>query len=348
MEQNSSISNFKAFYIPLSIISIYLTLEFIFRIYFFGFYTIFNWNKYNPQGILVTDIVEEVEDPEICWKLKPNLNTIFKTKTFTTNSLGFRNRELELNKPSDKIRIAVLGRSITMGAGVNDYEVYTDVLQNQLDQWKPDSYEIINCAVGAHNIKQMFMYYETYVAKLNPDIILIPLTIKDLIKNVPINPPPLSLAIPKKTNLRYYFSFTFLYDSSRLLMKRKLNKIISTDWKDRYLEANDTKIPTIASKNILSEFIDKRNKEGISCYIMSMIRSEPKNIEDLKNSKKKFIDFVNKQKNVTFLDNYQYIIGNIPKKNTIYFGDNHPSASMHELFSNAVFQNIKEHHTKIQ
>ena len=348
MEQNSSISNFKAFYIPLSIISIYLTLEFIFRIYFFGFYTIFNWNKYNPQGILVTDIVEEVEDPEICWKLKPNLNTIFKTKTFTTNSLGFRNRELELNKPSDKIRIAVLGRSITMGTGVNDNEVYTHVLQNQLNQWKNDSYEIVNCAVGAHNLKQMFMYYETYVAKLNPDIILIPLTNNDLIKNVPVDPPPLSLAIPQKTNLRYYFGFTFLYDSSRLLVKKLLNKIISTDWNDRYLKANDSKIPTIASKNILSEFINKRKKDGISCYIGSMVRSEPKNIEDLKISKEKFIDFANNQENVIFLDNYKYIIGNIPKKNTIYFGDNHPSASMHKLFSNAIFQNIKELHTEVQ
>ena len=341
VEKNSSISIFKAFHIPILIFSIYLLVEIGFRIYFFGMHTVFNWKKYNPQGILVTDIAHKVDDPNISWKLTPNINKYFKTKMFTTNSLGFRNPEVKLNKQIGITRIAVLGRSVTMGSGVNDDEVYTRVLQKKLDEWKPDAYEIINCAVGGYNIKQMAEFYESYVSPLKPDLVFLPIGKIDLTKIILDRPLPLEAAIPGHTNLRYYLSFSFIYESARLLAKRIMNKTISTDWKDRLRETMDLAEPTIKASVILSRFLNKLNEDEIPCYVYTARRSYKINKEYLELSRNQMKNWVQQHKGAEFFNNDDYIIEKIPNYHAIYFGDNHPSAEMHRLMAYALFNNMK-------
>ncbi|MDC1037845.1 SGNH/GDSL hydrolase family protein [Candidatus Marinimicrobia bacterium] len=341
MDQNSSIFNFRALKIPFTVLALYLVLEIVFRIYFFGVHTVFNWKKFNPQGILVTDIAHKVSDPYISWKLTPNINKYFKTKMFTTNSLGLRNPEIQLNKQIGITRIAVLGRSVTMGAGVNDDEVYTRVLQKKLDEWKPDAYEIINCAVGGYNIKQMAEYYESYVSLLKPDLVFLPITKSDLTKFIPDKPLPFEAAIPEHTNLRYYLSFSFIYESARLLAKRITNKTISTDWNDRLRETMDLAEPTIKASVILSRFLNKLNKDEIPCYVYSARRSNQFNKEYLELSRNQMKNWVQQHEGAVFLNSDDYIIKFFSNDYTVYFGDNHPSAEMHRVMANALFENMK-------
>jgi lysophospholipase L1-like esterase len=309
-------------------------LEIGFRIYFFGVHTVFNWKRYNPQGILITDIVQKVDDPNISWKLTPNINKYLKTKMFTTNSLGFRNPEVKLKKQIGVTRIAVLGRSVTMGTGVNDDEVYTRVLQKKLNDWKPDTYEIINCAVGGYNIKQVADYYGTYVSPLKPDLVLLPIGKNDLTKFIPDKPLPLEAAIPEHTNLRYYLSFTFIYGSTRLLVKRITKKTISTDWNNRLRETMELAEPTIKSSVILSRFLNKLNKDEIPCYVYTARRSNKINKESLESTRKKLKNWVLQHEGAAFFDIDDY-------NQIIYFGDTHPSAEMHRLLATAIFDNLK-------
>ena len=341
MEQSSSIFSFRVFRTPVILISLCLIWEIGFRIFSFGIHAAFNWKNYNPQGILLTDIVMPVDNAEISWKLRPDVETIFKAQVFTTNSLGLRNSEIALNKPVDKIRVAVLGRSITLGAGVADHEVYTRVLQDHLNSWKPESYEIINCAVGGYSLNQMVNYYDNYIARLNPDLILIPLSKDELTKSQRQNTPALSEAKPSLTNLGHYLSYTFLYESLRFVVRRSTNTRISTDWKMRASQAISNKTEessaTLNNKELLAEFIAQRHQEAVTCYIFSPDRGKNSNPRRNENLKK----WTAQVPGVSYLAVNEYVQDKIPENTHIYFGDNHLNPEMHGLIAEALFNQFK-------
>ncbi len=337
MEQSSSISNFRVFRTPIILISLYLILEIGLRIYLVGFHTVFNWIKYNPQGILLTDIAMAVDDPSISWKLSPNVKAILKTKPFTTNSLGFRNSEFPVIAEKGKTRIAIMGRSITMGSGVTDDEVYTQVLQDLFNVWKPDSIEIINCGVAGYSLKQMLDYYDGYVSNLKPDMVLIPLSPNDMTNKVYPIPPPLSQAKTSITNLKYHLSYTFTYYVIKTFVKRATENIISVDWKERVSQINKPQTSTLTSESLLSEFISKRDQEGVKCYFFSPNRRADGSDQD-KSGIKIFLSQYNETKYLSIND---YVNDHIPENRYIYYPDTHPSKEMHALIANALFQQLK-------
>ena len=337
MEQNSSIFNSKLLRTPAIIIAIYILLEIGFRIFSFGLHTSINWHKYNPQGILLTDMAMAVEDPNIAWKLSPNVNGILKTKPFTTNSLGFRNPEITIDKAADTERIICLGRSITMGSGVANDEVYTHRLQERFDGWNPDSVEVINCGVGGYSFKQMLDYYETYVSPLNPDIIIIPMSPKDLAHGVYRTPPPLSAAKTSLTNLKYYLSFTFTYNVMKTVVKRATENYISVDWKQRVAGIGKPPVEPVSSEALLTEFIEKRAREGVKCYFFSPDRHAGKRGHDTSGIR----DFLKQFETADYLPIEGYVAEQMPDKRYIYFSDTHPSADMHFVLAGALFETLK-------
>ena len=123
---------------------------------------------YSASDALEHGLLEPHADARIAWTLKPNLDTRFKGLPFSTNEAGFRTPAFNPIKKQDVIRIAVVGRSITMGSGVADHEVYTARLQEMLNKTSPGRYEVINFAVSGHELPQMSAVYERFVAALNP------------------------------------------------------------------------------------------------------------------------------------------------------------------------------------
>ena len=337
MEQSSSIFNFKLLRTPVIIVSIFIFLEIVFRIYTFGIHTSLNWYKYNPQGILISNMAMAVEDPNVSWKLKPNVQGLLKTKTFTTNSLGLRNPEITTTASEGTIRIACLGRSITMGSGVADDETYAHVLQEYFDQWKPDTVEVINCGVGGQSFKQMLDYYETYISPLNPDIILIPMSPRDMANGEFRVPPPLSVAKTSLTNLRYYLSFTFSFNIMKTIVKRVTENIMSVDWKERVADIHKPKSDPISSEVLLADFINKRTAEGVQCYFFSPDRHEKGKAHDTSDIKK----FLALFESADYLSIDNYMADKIPDTKYIYFSDTHPSPEMHAVLAGALFQELK-------
>ena len=91
--------------------------------------------------------------------------------------MGFRSPTIEPTKGQGVVRIVVLGRSITMGSGVTDEEVYTARLQELLNQRSPERrYEVLNFAVGGYELPQMSAVYDEFAADLDPDLVLVAMT----------------------------------------------------------------------------------------------------------------------------------------------------------------------------
>src|SRR5262249_833665 len=69
-----------------------------------------------------------------------------KKITLRFNSLGFRGKELELQKPSGIFRILFLGDSITMGVRVPEDSIFVEQISKNLDASFPRRYETANAA----------------------------------------------------------------------------------------------------------------------------------------------------------------------------------------------------------
>jgi len=124
-----------------------------------------------------------------------------------TNSLGLRNKEIELSKKQNEFRIVVLGDSFTFGYGVEGDQTYVYFLNEFLKKYSPFNssnsnmnVETINCGVGAYGTKKEIKFYEKYCRELNPDLVILGFYVgNDLFDNSEIDPMTISDGLLIKT-----------------------------------------------------------------------------------------------------------------------------------------------------
>lgn len=107
---------------------------------------------------------------------KPSIDLLHKGRQFRTNQWGFRGPEVESTKPADTRRIALLGSSYTVGAGVEFEHTFPSLLQQQLSESRVSDaerhYEVLNFAHGGDSILRRVARLRHSALQFNPDIIL--------------------------------------------------------------------------------------------------------------------------------------------------------------------------------
>ncbi len=103
-------------------------------------------------------------DPELGWSTKINNIAEEKGILYTTNSFGFRSKEVD----SSKKQILVLGDSVVWGLGVQDNETVTAYLRNYFPK-----YQTLNMGVSGYGIDQYYLQLKRHISKLNPNIIVV-------------------------------------------------------------------------------------------------------------------------------------------------------------------------------
>jgi hypothetical protein len=158
----------------LSSILSFILLEVSYRYFIFGSESL-NYEKMRsvtPLGL--SGLIEPSRDPEIIYQLKSNLDTYFKMARFKTNSKGLRDKEYSMAKPQNTIRVAVVGDSLTMPAGVNIEDAYHSILEEQFNRSCPNkNFEFINFAVGGYNLSQYWAVIRKKAMDWDPDMLLI-------------------------------------------------------------------------------------------------------------------------------------------------------------------------------
>ena len=104
-------------------------------------------------------------------ELKPNIRTVFKGKELNTNRFGMRDQDYSLEKPAGITRMALLGGSYELGAGVADDEVFEHLVEE--DARLQGRYEILNFGVSGYNLPQVLRVMETKTARFEPDYIIL-------------------------------------------------------------------------------------------------------------------------------------------------------------------------------
>ena len=88
------------------------------------------------------------------------------------NGFGFRNDDIELQKPAGAVRIMMLGDSFVMCVGLDDKFTWERLLSDSLKD-RPSRYEIINAAGGGTDINQQLTNLIDKVVQFKPDYVFL-------------------------------------------------------------------------------------------------------------------------------------------------------------------------------
>jgi lysophospholipase L1-like esterase len=107
--------------------------------------------------------------------MKPNIQGVVYGVPFETNNLGFRDQQpWGTDKDVDEFRILVLGDSYTVSAGVAYHSIYTQVLQQALQEKLPHRrVRVMNLGVAGYNPIQYLQVLREVGLALRPDYIIV-------------------------------------------------------------------------------------------------------------------------------------------------------------------------------
>lgn len=96
------------------------------------------------------------------------------TPEIRINSLGFRDDETPLKKAENEKRIVVTGDSFTFGMGVSHENIFTEVLERDLNaQDNGNLYNVINTGSIGYTIDNQYLVLKEKAMQLDPDLVIV-------------------------------------------------------------------------------------------------------------------------------------------------------------------------------
>jgi lysophospholipase L1-like esterase len=125
-------------------------------------------------------------EPSLPWlyRLRPGAEAELEGREgvhYRINEDGFRGPRHARAHPQGAFRIAVLGDSLTFGYGVDESQIYTELLGAELaEQGASRPVEVLNFGVGGYNPYNEAALFEGIAAAYQPDLVLVQFCINDL------------------------------------------------------------------------------------------------------------------------------------------------------------------------
>lgn len=106
---------------------------------------------------------------------------------YRMNSLGFRDEEFAREKPAGEWRVLALGDSFTFGLGVQQPDLWTEVLQRRLAAERGGPVQVINGGFACgHYPPQYVPWLADAGLSLQPDVVIVGLCLNDLGTEIPM------------------------------------------------------------------------------------------------------------------------------------------------------------------
>ena len=130
-----------------------------------------------------------VSDPVRGQRLAANYEGWFAGVPVRINNLGFRDdRDYDLSKRPNTLRILVLGDSVTFGHG--SVRTYPELLENLLREWRPEiDWQVWNAAVPGYNTSQELAHLLDVGPRFQPDLVIVGFFDNDLADNIELRSP---------------------------------------------------------------------------------------------------------------------------------------------------------------
>lgn len=119
---------------------------------------------FGEQNVLQTD-------PTFGWRVKPQIGRAYRSSEgpylLETNSKGHRDHEHPVNRSGDARRILLIGSSTVFGDGVDQHQMFSEILERSLPKT-----EVINFSIPSVAADQHFLMLREEGIKYQPDIVI--------------------------------------------------------------------------------------------------------------------------------------------------------------------------------
>jgi len=110
----------------------------------------------------------EVYSERYGWKLRPGFDGLLHDVPTTVNARGFRGALHPYEKTPGKIRLLMLGDSVTFGTKVRDFETFSFLLEHRSDR-----YEVVNLGVEGYGTDQELLVLGDEGLRYHPDVVIL-------------------------------------------------------------------------------------------------------------------------------------------------------------------------------
>ena len=124
-------------------------------------------------------------DPLLGHRLVPNQTSFTHSFAVSTNSHGFRDREVSLLPSPGIKRVLCIGDSLTFGDGVAAGDTYPKQLEVLLNSVGDQRYEVINAGVPSYDTWQEVTFFKTKGVEFKPDIVVLGFYSNDVVPRPP-------------------------------------------------------------------------------------------------------------------------------------------------------------------
>jgi len=370
--ERSSRSGMRAVLLPAArlvaiVIGVFMLLEVTARIHLFGLAGLLPEHVNSVHGLPQTGFTQPAPpDSGRIFDLKPGIDGYFKNVPFRTNSAGLRDREYALQKPENTFRVAVLGASFALPAGVAIEDAFHSRLEERFSaQFAPRRYEFINFSVGMYSPRQVLATLESRALAYEPDLILV--TVTSLSMPWLVGNPPIPRRSDDEPRFRDHFqkSYPVLQSFFLRLMRQRMG--LGPDTPQTYVGAIErlfmnamqrldppaespspakaavppTRAPSRARKRatILEHLAQIRTRTGIPVAIVRL---------EFDPSPRQPIDWEAEARarslGIPYFDTREAFAGRKPSDFWIFEFDPHPDARAHGIFAQAVARFLTDSH----
>ena len=265
---------------------------------------------------------------------RPNIKGIYYGVEIKTNSIGWReDRDYPLKKPSGIKRVIVLGDSITLGWGVEQYQTYSKVLEHHLnnDPTLQFRYEVINTGVGNYNTSlELEMLKRTL--PYDPDIIIIGYFINDV--EIWNRQGPIVSFLGM-----YSYFYRFLWDKFLSIgNKLGLNENYEVYYKKLYTSNHEGIYRLEKNLESITSLAKERSIPLVFLNIPDLHTIKPYPFDSVNNYIKNLIS----KSNIHYLNLLDSVEGIKPTALWASYEDSHPNSKAHGIYGNRIYHFLKK------
>jgi len=277
------------------------------------------------------DIKKEADVDGLGHEHVPNTSGDYMGVPVSINSLGLRDREYAEAKPAGKIRVLMLGDSLTFGWGVRIEDTPSKMVERQLNEGLSEPrFEVINAGVGNYNTVQEVTYFLKKGSRLKPDVVVLNYFINDA------EPTPL-----KKQSFLAEHSYAAVVGLSAFdtLSRTYFGK---ADWREYYSNLyREDSAAWQAAKKAVADLAEYCRQNGIKLMIVNY--PELHILKDYPFTKvTAAIRDLAAAHQAPFVDLLPTVTDLVPETLWVSPTDAHPNATANERFSGAILKGLRD------
>jgi lysophospholipase L1-like esterase len=277
------------------------------------------------------DIKQVAADPLMGHEHAPNRQARLMGVDFRTNSQGLRDREFSFDRVPGKLRIVMLGDSLTVGWGVPLEETFAKRIERMYAESGIDA-EVINLGVGNYNTVQEVQAFLTKGYRYRPDVVVLNYFVNDAEPVVPASAP--------STLMRACYACVFVGGRGDALMRQFFGRL---DWAQYYLSlyGDGAARGWLDAKGAIGRLAEVSKASGSKLMIASLPE-----LHDVANYRfGRITDLVRKsaeENGAAFVDVLPAMADQPSAKLWVTPPDPHPNAYANALIAKALFQALQK------